>query len=146
MATSTIHLRRTGDFPSTLFSWSVKFHSGATSRCLTKPELQDRFVNGDPTNDNANGTVFEHDPNDTQMRHGGDTAGLVDTLDYIQGMGIKVSIVTTTGTKTGPDTCRASTSQVHHSSTYLGSLMHTLPLIYHSWIAILAASTNGGRQ
>ncbi|TID22987.1 glycosyltransferase family 5 protein [Venturia nashicola] len=49
----------------------------------------DRFVNGDPTNDNANGTVFEHDPNDTQMRHGGDTAGLVDTLDYIQGMGIK---------------------------------------------------------
>ncbi|KAE9972211.1 hypothetical protein EG328_005136 [Venturia inaequalis] len=49
----------------------------------------DRFVNGDPTNDNANGTVFEHDPNDTQMRHGGDTAGLLDTLDYIQGMGIK---------------------------------------------------------
>lgn len=55
--------------------------------------VQDRFVNGDPTNDNANGTVFEHDPNDTQMRHGGDTAGLLDTLDYIQGMGIKVSIM-----------------------------------------------------
>ncbi|QDS68915.1 hypothetical protein FKW77_008195 [Venturia effusa] len=49
----------------------------------------DRFVNGDPINDNANNTVFEHDPNDTQMRHGGDVAGLVDTLDYIQGMGIK---------------------------------------------------------
>ena len=51
----------------------------------------DRFVNGDPSNDNANGTVFEHDPNDTQMRHGGDVTGLLDTLDYIQGMGIKVS-------------------------------------------------------
>jgi alpha-1,3-glucan synthase len=50
----------------------------------------DRFVNGDPANDNANNTVFEQDVFDTQFRHGGDLAGLVDTLDYIQGMGIKV--------------------------------------------------------
>lgn len=50
----------------------------------------DRFVNGDPTNDNINGTLFEHDLNSNQMRHGGDVAGLVDTLDYLQGMGIKV--------------------------------------------------------
>ncbi|KAJ5273224.1 hypothetical protein N7478_008349 [Penicillium angulare] len=49
----------------------------------------DRFVNGDPTNDNINGTLFEHDLNSNQMRHGGDVAGLVDTLDYLQGMGIK---------------------------------------------------------
>ncbi|KAJ5223097.1 alpha-1-3-glucan synthase [Penicillium citrinum] len=49
----------------------------------------DRFVNGDPTNDNINGTQFEHDLNSNQMRHGGDVAGLVDTLDYLQGMGIK---------------------------------------------------------
>ncbi|CEJ56521.1 Putative Alpha-1,3-glucan synthase Ags1 [Penicillium brasilianum] len=49
----------------------------------------DRFVNGDPTNDNINGTLFEHDLDSTQMRHGGDVAGLVDTLDYLQGMGIK---------------------------------------------------------
>ncbi|KGO47515.1 Glycosyl transferase, family 1 [Penicillium expansum] len=48
----------------------------------------DRFVNGDPTNDNANGTTFEHDV-DQRIRHGGDVAGLVDTLDYLQGMGIK---------------------------------------------------------
>jgi alpha-1,3-glucan synthase len=52
----------------------------------------DRFVNGDPVNDNANGTVFEQDILDTQFRHGGDLAGLVDTLDYIQGMGIKVNM------------------------------------------------------
>jgi alpha-1,3-glucan synthase len=49
----------------------------------------DRWVNGDPTNDNANGTVFEHDPNSNQMRHGGDLQGLIDSLDYIAGMGIK---------------------------------------------------------
>ncbi|KAJ5150065.1 hypothetical protein N7448_001643 [Penicillium atrosanguineum] len=49
----------------------------------------DRFVNGDPTNDNINGTLFEHDLSSNQMRHGGDVAGLVDTLDYLQGMGIK---------------------------------------------------------
>ncbi|KAG9942709.1 putative alpha 1,3 glucan synthase, partial [Aureobasidium melanogenum] len=49
----------------------------------------DRFVNGDPSNDNNNGTLFEQDIMGTTMRHGGDLAGLVDTLDYIQGMGIK---------------------------------------------------------
>ncbi|KAG0155466.1 hypothetical protein PDIDSM_1043 [Penicillium digitatum] len=48
----------------------------------------DRFVNGDPTNDNANGTTFEHDV-DQRLRHGGDVVGLVDTLDYLQGMGVK---------------------------------------------------------
>lgn len=49
----------------------------------------DRFVNGDPENDNANGTLFEHDIMSNQLRHGGDVEGLIDTLDYIQGMGIK---------------------------------------------------------
>ena len=52
----------------------------------------DRLVNGDPQNDNANGTLFEQDPLSNQFRHGGDLAGLTDTLDYIQGMGIKASI------------------------------------------------------
>lgn len=52
----------------------------------------DRFVNGDPTNDNSNDTLFEHDLNSNQMRHGGDVVGLVDTLDYLQGMGIKVCL------------------------------------------------------
>ncbi|KIX10110.1 uncharacterized protein Z518_01191 [Rhinocladiella mackenziei CBS 650.93] len=49
----------------------------------------DRFVNGDPSNDNINGTSYEHDINSNQMRHGGDLLGLVDTLDYLQGMGVK---------------------------------------------------------
>ncbi|KAK2048071.1 alpha-1,3-glucan synthase [Colletotrichum somersetense] len=51
--------------------------------------MLDRFVNGNPDNDNANGTVLEQDITGTQLRWGGDIAGLVDTLDYLQGMGIK---------------------------------------------------------
>lgn len=50
----------------------------------------DRFVNGDPTNDNSNGTLFETDMMSTQLRFGGDLEGLIDSLDYIAGMGIKV--------------------------------------------------------
>ncbi|KAK4155658.1 family 5 putative glycoside hydrolase family 13/Glycosyltransferase [Chaetomidium leptoderma] len=49
----------------------------------------DRFVNGEPSNDNSNGTAFEVDMLSTQLRVGGDISGLVDTLDYLQGMGIK---------------------------------------------------------
>lgn len=51
----------------------------------------DRISNGDPTNDDINGTSFEHVIDSNQMRHGGDLEGLLDTLDYIQGMGFKVS-------------------------------------------------------
>ncbi|KAK3372216.1 putative cell wall alpha-1, 3-glucan synthase [Podospora didyma] len=49
----------------------------------------DRFADGDPTNNDANGTVYEQDTTSNQLRHGGDIKGLVDSLDYIQGMGIK---------------------------------------------------------
>lgn len=48
----------------------------------------DRFVNGNPANDNANGTAFEQDITSTQLRHGGDLQGLIDSLDYIRGMGV----------------------------------------------------------
>lgn len=51
--------------------------------------MLDRWVNGDPSNDNANGTLFEQDVWSTQLRHGGDVQGLVDSLDYLQGFGIK---------------------------------------------------------
>lgn len=49
----------------------------------------DKYANGDPTNDNANNTVFETEVMGTQLRFGGDIEGLVDSLDYIQGMGVK---------------------------------------------------------
>lgn len=50
----------------------------------------DRFVNGDPVNDDINGTLFEHDVTSNQLRYGGDLSGLLDSLDYLQGMGVKV--------------------------------------------------------
>jgi alpha-1,3-glucan synthase len=51
----------------------------------------DRFIDGDPTNNLANETNFEHDWMTNQFRFGGDAKGLMNNLDYIQGMGIKVS-------------------------------------------------------
>jgi alpha-1,3-glucan synthase len=53
----------------------------------------DRYVNGDPSNDDANGTQWEHILTSNQFRHGGDVLGLVDTFDYLQGMGIKVGLM-----------------------------------------------------
>ena len=60
----------------------------------------DRFVDGDPTNNEANGTVFEHDWMTNQFRFGGDALGLMGSLDYIQGMGVKVRLVVSTSTAT----------------------------------------------
>ena len=53
--------------------------------------ILDRFVNGDPMNDDIDGTTFEHDVTSNQLRYGGDLSGLVESLDYLQGMGVKVS-------------------------------------------------------
>ena len=36
----------------------------------------DRYIDGDPTNNEANGTVFEHNWMTNQFRFGGDTRGL----------------------------------------------------------------------
>ncbi|KAF2864946.1 hypothetical protein BDV95DRAFT_613098 [Massariosphaeria phaeospora] len=49
----------------------------------------DRYVDGDPTNNEANGTSFEHDWTNNQFRFGGDAKGLMNNLDYLQGMGVK---------------------------------------------------------
>lgn len=52
----------------------------------------DRYVDGQPTNNDANGTVFERDDwSTTQFRFGGDAIGLMNNLDWIQDLGIKVS-------------------------------------------------------
>lgn len=49
----------------------------------------DRFVDGDPTNNDANNTVFEHHWMSNQFRFGGDVAGVMSDLDYVQGLGGK---------------------------------------------------------
>ncbi len=86
----------------------------------------DRFVNGDPTNDNTNGTSFEHDLNSNQMRHGGDLEGLVDTLDYLQGFGVKVSCCRTrVGVAVVANWLRVSTLLALPSSTSPGAMINT---------------------
>lgn len=50
----------------------------------------DRFIDGDPTNNDANNTNFENFWMTNQYRFGGDLKGLESHLDYLQGMGIKV--------------------------------------------------------
>lgn len=87
----------------------------------------DRFVNGDPTNDNINGTLFEHDLSSTQMRSGGDLQGLIDSLDYLQGMGIKVDH--TISWMTCTNVPRDSILPARRFSTNLGPMTRTPPLI-----------------
>ncbi|MEJ3745409.1 pullulanase-type alpha-1,6-glucosidase [Actinomycetes bacterium KLBMP 9797] len=53
--------------------------------------LPDRFANGDPRNDRGglagDRLATGHDPADKGFYHGGDLRGLIDKLDYIQGLG-----------------------------------------------------------
>lgn len=53
--------------------------------------LADRFANGDPSNDTGGipGGKLDHgfDPADEGFYHGGDLAGVMQRLDYIQGLG-----------------------------------------------------------
>ena len=53
--------------------------------------MADRFENGDTSNDDAglgpDRLVSGYDPTDTGFFHGGDLQGVIDRLDYIQGLG-----------------------------------------------------------
>ena len=51
--------------------------------------LLDKFADGDPSNNDYFGTMFEYDWRETQLRAGGDLKGLVAKLDYLYGMGIR---------------------------------------------------------
>jgi alpha-1,3-glucan synthase len=51
--------------------------------------LMDKFADGDPSNNDYFGTMFEYDWRETQLRAGGDLKGLVSKLDYLYGMGIR---------------------------------------------------------
>jgi len=127
----------------------------------------DRFANGNPNNDDANGTQFEHDGTQTQLRHGGDIKGLQDSLDYLQGMGIKVSLIsyllvdplrTFTHSRCHPvpqwtaqsasllTTHRCFILQAAHLSTNRGELMDTVHLISRFSIIILVLYLSGRQQ
>ena len=58
--------------------------------------LLDKFADGDPSNNDFFGTMYESDWRETQLRYGGDLKGLVSKLDYIQGMGVKVIFISGT--------------------------------------------------
>jgi hypothetical protein len=70
--------------------------SGTTSSTLHVPSpawedqvvyfvMTDRFSNGDPTNDDQK--RGEYDPTNSGKYSGGDLQGVIDRLDYIQGLG-----------------------------------------------------------
>lgn len=58
--------------------------------------LLDKFADGDPTNNDFFGTMYENDYRETQLRYGGDLKGLVSRLDYLYGMGIRVIFISGT--------------------------------------------------
>ncbi|KAI0302169.1 modular protein with glycoside hydrolase family 13 and glycosyltransferase family 5 domains [Russula brevipes] len=58
--------------------------------------LLDKFADGDPSNNDFFGTMFEYDWRETQLRFGGDLKGLVSKLDYLYGMGVKCIFISGT--------------------------------------------------
>lgn len=60
--------------------------------------LPDRFQNGDPTNDQGKVTGDRlktgFDPAHKGFYHGGDLAGLLDKMDYLEEMGVTVICMT----------------------------------------------------
>lgn len=102
----------------------------------------DRFVNGDPTNDDKNETIYETDMMSTQLRFGGDLLGLQDSLDYIAGMGIKVHTPRNLDHRWWPDISDADIKMlgylhrrlpIHQSAMGRGFIfgMSTIPCRHH---------------
>jgi glycosidase len=50
--------------------------------------MSDRFANGNPENDSVDGLAEKADRNNYDGRHGGDIQGIINKLDYLQGLGI----------------------------------------------------------
>jgi len=50
--------------------------------------MPDRFANGDPSNDNAEGMLEKVNRSDPNGRHGGDLKGILSHLDYIKELGM----------------------------------------------------------
>jgi neopullulanase len=50
--------------------------------------MPDRFVNGDPSNDNFKGFIDSLDRQKQDGRHGGDIKGIINSLDYLKNLGV----------------------------------------------------------
>jgi hypothetical protein len=53
--------------------------------------LLDKWMDGDPSNDDFFKTMYEYDHREVNLRNGGDAEGLINArgLDYLQGMGVR---------------------------------------------------------
>ncbi|MGX9221002.1 glycoside hydrolase family 13 protein [Massilia varians] len=60
---------------------------GFTSRDTIYQVMPDRFANGNPGNDSTPDTLEKANRANGSGRHGGDIQGIIERLDYIQGMG-----------------------------------------------------------
>ncbi|GAB3810146.1 pullulanase-type alpha-1,6-glucosidase [Micromonospora zhanjiangensis] len=80
--------------------WAAEPSADVLAAAATRPRakgeqyyfmLPDRFANGDPRNDRGGLTgdrlATGYDPTDKGFYHGGDLLGVLDRLDYIQGLG-----------------------------------------------------------
>lgn len=67
----------------------VSSHQGIRSNDLIYLIMPDRFVNGDPANDQFNDLRDKiADRKDPYSRHGGDLAGVISKLDYLKEIGV----------------------------------------------------------
>jgi alpha-1,3-glucan synthase len=73
----------------TTYTPSSYFPSPTNWRFPFYTVLMDKFADGDPSNNDFFGTMYEWDWRETQLRFGGDVKGLESKLDYLAGMGIK---------------------------------------------------------
>jgi glycosidase len=83
---------------STPFNWALKnrragngtqFAQGVTSKDFIYFLMPDRFSNGDKSNDKVAGLKDQSlDRDSIFLRHGGDLQGVLNHLDYLQGLGV----------------------------------------------------------
>lgn len=77
----TLNSRRTGN--------GTEYAQGVNSADFIDLIMVDRFSNGDVTNDRIKGMRDQSlDRNQMYDRHGGDLQGVINNLDYLQGLGI----------------------------------------------------------
>ncbi|MFT7350995.1 MAG: glycosidase [Flavobacterium sp.] len=65
-----------------------KFRQGFNSSDLVYLLMPDRFANGNPDNDSSASTTEKAERNLPGGRHGGDIAGIIQNIDYLQQLGV----------------------------------------------------------